>query len=65
MDRFINLPDVVASYVVREKAQYRLLMADGSQMTATFIGNQARFSRQRFPHQLRAGAPGAMPPAMN
>lgn len=58
VDRFINLPDVVASYVVREKAQYRLLMADGSQMTATFIGNQARFSRQRFPHQLRAVCSG-------
>ncbi len=58
VDRFINLPDVVASYVVREKSQYRLLMADGSQMTATFIGNQARFSRQRFPHMLRSVCSG-------
>ena len=41
--------------MVREKAQYRLLMADGSQMTATFIGNQARFSRQRFPESAACG----------
>lgn len=58
VDRFINLPDVVASYVVREKAQYRLLMADGSQMTATFVGDKARFSRQRFAHILSAVCSG-------
>lgn len=54
VDKLITLPQVVASYVVREKAQYRLLFGDGTQLTATFVGSKALFSRQRFAHVMRA-----------
>ena len=58
VDRFLDITKAVCAYVVREKAQYRLLMNDGRQITATIIGNKTHFSAQSFPHKFRVACSG-------
>lgn len=58
VDRQLDPASVVCSYVVRSKAQYRALLSDGAQVTATFIGDKARFSIQKFPHLFKVACSG-------